>query len=406
MTNLQDEFADIRHSLTNDDEVKIVFARLLDDPGFLDLMANFSCDELSTEDRSLRERRVLTASRWSQITAQVHGVADVKQMILSTFKEVVKHTTWPNEGITCSGLEKLDPHRAYLFVSNHRNILMDPMLINLELHRAKLKTALPVSGDNLQREQFVSDMLLLNGCIKMRRFLSGREHALATDRLMRYIHHCVVNGTSVWISQSEGRSKNGVDKTSPALVKRLARAWSCELALVPVSVSYQFEPTALLLAEETIAGKTSRSVGRDVAHFVEGIKGFKGSVHIAFGPELRFENRNVEEMTLAIDRQIIGGYRLHETNYRALEILLQYKPCREKVLNQAVCDRPYGTSSDQWARDKFEQELKQVPWELGLWGLWSELLRLYANPVINRCRYEATDPTEATALASYLTQKL
>ena len=232
----------------------------------------------------------------------------------------------------------------------------------------------------------------LNKSFIVHRSLKGRELLLALQLLSEYIHHCVEDSENVWIAQREGRAKDGIDRTDPALVKMLAMGKRklplCEslagLHIVPVAISYEFDPCDVFKANELhelrTTGNFTRTASGDLSQIAAGMTGFKGRVHVAFGEEMRCENEDAEAVAAAVDRQIIRNYRLYETNYRALEILLDEGELNSPVLRQAVA----GRDVDNRSRDLFDRRLARVEGELRKLYLFG-----YANPAISRYEREA-----------------
>ena len=160
--------------------------------------------------------------------------------------------------LTHSGLENLAEDRGYLFISNHRDITMDPAFVNYILYHAGYETLQIAIGDNLLKNPFVTDLMRLNKSFIVKRSLKGRELLKSLNLLSQYIHHCINNEHNVWIAQREGRAKDGIDKTDPTLLKMLAmgnRELSLgnslkELRIVPVAISYEYDACDELKAEE------------------------------------------------------------------------------------------------------------------------------------------------------------
>ena len=333
--------------------------------------------------RNLTRRRL---RRWIE---SVHDVQSMQEVVEFYMNRSIRTTTW---GLSQDGLEKFQPGKAHVFVSNHRDIVMDPAFTNLLLHRAGFSTLQIGVGDNLLKKPFVADLMRLNKSFIVHRSLKGRELLLALQLLSEYIHHCVEDSENVWIAQREGRAKDGIDRTDPALVKMLAMGKRklplCEslagLHIVPVAISYEFDPCDVFKARELhevrTTGSFTRTAAGDLRHIATGMTGSKGRVHVAFGEEFRCENQDAEAVAAAIDRQIIRNYRLYETNYRALEILLDEGELSSPALRQAAA----GREVDIRSRDLFDRRLARVEGELRQLYLFG-----YANPVISRYECEA-----------------
>jgi len=157
------------------------------------------------------------------------------------------------DGFSWSGLEALDPTRAYLFVANHRDIALDSILLNYALHQVGFPTARVAIGDNLLATEAAADLMRLNKSFIVRRSVTGlREQLAAFTLTSAYIHHSIQEGASVWIAQREGRAKDGEDRTDPAIIKMFfvsqrkgTRSFAeviRDLSIVPLAVSYELDP--------------------------------------------------------------------------------------------------------------------------------------------------------------------
>ena len=381
----QDKFSRIRPY--RDREIRPVLEQLLEDREFLDSMAAFVSRGLARWIPGLL--RNMTRRRLRQMIESVHDVQGVQEVVEFYMERSIRATTW---GLSEEGLDKYQPGKAHVFVSNHRDIVMDPAFTNLLLHRAGFSTLQIGVGDNLLKKPFVADLMRLNKSFIVHRSLKGRELLLALQLLSEYVHHCIEDSENVWIAQREGRAKDGIDRTDPALLKMLAMAKRklplCEslaaLHIVPVAISYEFDPCDLFKARELhetqTTGSFTRTESGDLRHIAAGMTGFKGRVHVAFGEELRCADEDAETVAAAVDCQIIRNYRLYETNFRALEILLEEGELSSPTLTQAAA----GRDVDIRSRDLFDRRLAKVEGELRKFYLLG-----YANPVISRCEFEA-----------------
>ena len=265
-----------------DEEIRKVLERLLIDREFINSIANFFHPRLSSFIPPLM--------RWlarSKLRSQLKNVYDVRSMqdVIAEYMDKMIHDTTTK--LTHSGMENLEKGRNYLFISNHRDITMDPAFVNYMLYHAGYETLQIAIGDNLLKKPFVTDLMRLNKSFIVQRSLKGRELLQALKTLSEYIHHCIHSGQNVWIAQREGRAKDGIDKTDPALLKMLAmgrRELSLgdslsELHLVPVAISYEFDACDILKAEELHAiekdGSFTKNEQTDIHSIVTGMIGFK-----------------------------------------------------------------------------------------------------------------------------------
>ncbi|MGI6437137.1 MAG: glycerol acyltransferase [Sphaerochaeta sp.] len=232
---------------------------------------------------------------------------------------------------THSGTEKLANDQAYLYVSNHRDIILDCALIDLALAQADQMLMEMAIGDNLLTNQFVTDLFKLNGGIVVKRTLPLREKYLESLRLSAYFVESISErNQSIWVAQKSGRSKDGIDETNPAIIKMLHLSQKRKgvsfseviklSRIVPVAVSYEYDPLDVNKAAEQLRKQSDKRPYEDVISMNKGLKGFKGRIHIAFGtPLTEAEYHTPEEVANEIDRQIHLNYKLWPTNYFAYD---------------------------------------------------------------------------------------
>jgi hypothetical protein len=325
-----DPFADIRPY--RDEEVAAVVERLLRDPELLGALAKLRLGSVSRLVPGLWRTIVRGILGWE--LRQVDDVHSVQMVIKSYVERMIEETT---EGLSVSGLEQLDQSRAYLFMSNHRDIAMDPALTNYALVLGGHQTVRIAIGDNLLTKSWVSDLMRLNKSFIVKRSVSGpRELLAASKNLANYIQFSLQQeSASIWIAQREGRAKDGLDRTEPAIIKMLGLSRDkrkqefgehiAGLKIVPVAISYELDPCDALKARELyqLASKGSYEKGEqeDVASIGRGITGNKGRVHVSFGTPLTAGLENPAAVAAEIDRQVTSGYCLHPTNIHAYHML-------------------------------------------------------------------------------------
>jgi hypothetical protein len=327
---LTDRFADIRPY--RDEEVPAVLTRLLYDKEFLTSVARLRLGAIARVCPPL----------WRKVAhyylnRELRGVQDVHGMQMVVKGYMAKMISRTTTGFSVSGLDQLDPKRSYLFMSNHRDIAMDPALTTYAMHLHNHETTRIAIGDNLLTTPWVSDVMRLNKSFIVKRDLSGPRELLAAAKLLSsYIRHSIQQEhVPIWLAQREGRAKDGVDRTEPAVIKMLSlcREKSAtsfaehiqSLNIVPVAISYELDPCDALKAKEMNSLATSGSYEKgeqeDVASIGYGIAGDKGRVHISFGTPLAGDFENAEAVAAEVDRQIISGYCLHPTNLFAYRML-------------------------------------------------------------------------------------
>ena len=243
---------------------------------------------------------------------------------------------------TYDGLENISKDKAYLFVSNHRDITLDAGLFDVALISNGFKTPEIGFGNNLMKNDFIIDLFRLNKMFTIIRDGSRRDFYNNSVFLSNYIHHVLFNKkSSVWIAQRNGRTKNGDDRTDQGLLKMFSMAGSGEfeedfnrLQIVPVAISYEYEPCDLMksVAEYTSStGIYVKTPHEDVLSMMMGISQQKGDIHLSvckpITPEEVAEcarlvkNERFAALANVIDRRIYKSYKLHKTNYIAADLL-------------------------------------------------------------------------------------
>ncbi|MDG1818980.1 MAG: 1-acyl-sn-glycerol-3-phosphate acyltransferase [Porticoccaceae bacterium] len=335
------EFDDIRPY--NDSEVPAVIARLIADPEFIDLLLSRKLPVLAKICPWLL--RPLLRRTLSKAAQTINSVDDLQRYITGSLKALIGRTT---DGYSVSGLENLDPNKAYLFLSNHRDIALDPAMVNLVLSDAGMATVRIAIGDNLLSKPFASDLMRVNRSFIVKRSITGRRDKLeALKKLSRYIRHSISSdGVSVWIAQREGRAKDGHDRTETALLKMLALSKNketsfaqatAELNLVPVAISYEYDPCDVDKGRELYAKAQGEEYVKqefeDLDTIQKGFVGYKGRIHIAFGDPVADQYENADSLAEEIDCQVYTNYKLFPSNIIACQIL-GYTENLERVKSQ------------------------------------------------------------------------
>ncbi|NHH99586.1 MULTISPECIES: 1-acyl-sn-glycerol-3-phosphate acyltransferase [Oceanimonas] len=366
MVSDTDLFKDIRPY--RDDEVAGAIERLIADDEFIGAIAHYRFACLSRLGGGLVKRliRLYLGWRWRHVTS-VHQV----QLEVAKFMEKMISST--TAGVTYSGLEHLQPGTGYLFISNHRDIALDPAFVNWGLYTHDMDTVRIAIGDNLLRKPCSTELMKLNKSFIVKRSAKGpREMMKAFGELSAYLRHSLDDGHSIWIAQKEGRAKDGDDKTDPAILKMFYMEGKRQkipfsdyirsLNLVPVSISYEYDPGDVakareLHAKETV-GRYEKSEFEDIQSIVQGITGQKGRVHVAFGRPLGGDFDNADELAQALDREIHANYHLFPSNLLAAGQTAEV---------------------DSGTRQAFERHMNLVPTELR-----ERVLAMYARPVLNK----------------------
>ncbi|NRQ43025.1 1-acyl-sn-glycerol-3-phosphate acyltransferase [Rheinheimera sp. YQF-2] len=363
----QDIYADIRPY--NDSEVVPAIARLIADKDFIQAILHYRFPHLSGPFGWLLSPLVKYAlkRRWAKLT----NVLAVQKQVAAFMDRMIDSTT---NKVTVSGLDQLTPGKAYLFVSNHRDIAMDPALVNWCLHHHGFDTVRIAIGDNLLRKACATELMKLNKSFIVKRGAKGpREMLKNFSQLSSYIKHSLEQQQSVWIAQKEGRAKDGNDETDPAILKMFYMegkkrgedfaTYMAGLNIVPVCLSYEYDPCDIdkinELWQKQTAGSYQKGEFEDIDSIIKGIVGFKGRVHVAFGTPLTDVPAEPEQLAALIDQQIWQRYRLFPVNYLAAGQ-------QHSAVDEAV--------AEQW-----QQRLQAVPV-----AAQPMLNRLYAAPLLKQ----------------------
>lgn len=377
------EFDDIRPY--HDNEVRPTLDRILADPELSDAVTRLKFPSLHAWLGWLLKPLVKT-----KLTKELAGVKDVRGFQEVVAKYMGASLASTTKSVTTSGLDKLNPKQSYLFISNHRDIAMDPAFVNWTLFHNNCNTLRIAIGDNLLTKPFVSDLMRLNKSFIVNRSAKApREKLKAAKLLSAYIHHSIVNeNSSIWIAQREGRAKDGLDKTNSAVLGMLMLNKSKtealgdyvkQLRIVPVAISYELDPCDEAKARELYHHRTHGSYQKeeheDVKSIAKGIAGQKGHVHLAFGEVLHGDYTDTDELVADIDNHIFSDYVLHATNCFAYEMLHGQMP----NVNYSAKNIPFDGSVLKDERTLFEARMNEIASEYR-----DIALAIYANPVVSK----------------------
>lgn len=362
------EFDDIRPY--HDAEVSQVLERLIADREFLDLLLMRKAPRLSKFIPPLLKPlvRLMIQRNLRRLTANVRSVEDFQSHMSVALEDILDRTT---TGYGFSGLDNIDSDKAHLFISNHRDIALDPAMVNLALIMTDLKTVRIAIGDNLLRKPYASELMRVNRSFIVQRSVTGRREKLeALKTLSRYIRHSIKKeGVSCWIAQAEGRAKNGCDRTETALLKMLALSKAKEqnfgqaiqeINLIPVSISYEYDPCAADKARELYTAQQGldyvKDEFEDLDTIVKGLNGQKGRIQVNFGEPIATVYENADDLAAEIDRQIHSHYQLFPSNI----IAWQMQGDRDdKTLSYLKAQWP----DENWTEAKilFESHISAIP---------------------------------------------
>ncbi len=261
------------------------------------------------------------------------------EVIYPYIKQIIKNTT---QGVVCEGLDKLDPNKSYVFISNHRDIVLDSAFLNILLHDNGHDTCEIAIGNNLLIYPWITKLVKLNKSFEVKRNLPVRQMLEASKLMSQYIRYDITQrNSSVWIAQREGRSKNGDDRTQTSLLKMLQLSGNGDfendfraLQIVPLSISYEYDPCDYLKAHEFLLKRDNpeykKSQADDLKHMGAGIRGRKGRVHFKAAAPLDAEleglnglkkNVQLEKLAEIIDEKIHNNYKLWPGNFIAADLV-------------------------------------------------------------------------------------
>ncbi len=359
-------FDDIRPY--RDDEVVEIIKKLANDKELLSSVAIYTMRWLYRPLPGLAR----TLVRYS-LVRKIRNITSVEAVQNEVAKYLFKLIKKSTDGFTYSGLKELDLTKPSLFISNHRDIVLDPALVNYALFDIGAKTVEIAVGDNLLTKQWISDLMRVNkSFIVKRNEKTKRAMLTASKNLSAYIHHALTEKQQpIWIAQKEGRAKDGIDKTNSALISMLLlnkpktvsiKDYLSQLNIVPVSIAYQYDPCDKDKAKELAVlethGDYKKSEHEDINSITKGLVGHKGKVHLTFGTPILGDFEDSKEIAKAVDKQIIGNYKLFDSNRVAYQ---RVKNAQSKVSKNCLIEKRLAELNET-----------QKKW----------LLAMYANPVV------------------------
>lgn len=324
---------------------------------------------------------------------QIETVHQFQSTIIVPLLDKLLHKS--TKGLTYKGIENLEKGKNYLFVSTHRDIVLDSALMNYALIKEGFSTAEIAIGDNLMKVPWIVDLVKLNKTFIVKRSLPKEKKVEGSIQLSKYINHTIKEKKeSIWIAHKSGRSKDGNDRTNPSLIKMFILGGEEETALgnlknlniCPVSISYEFNPCDALTMPElmTVAKgeKYEKQPMEDLIHMGQGMEGQKGRVEVSFGKPLNSimadkefpTNRNelLNMVAKTIDKEIHETYTLMPTNYIAYD-LLNNTTQFSTYYNSEEFEEFKTYVSNRIAGVEGEDKLKE-----------QTFLKMYAYPVVNK----------------------
>ena len=332
---------------------------------------------------------------WKEQLRKTHSIRDFQcNFIYNSVQKVLEKSS---EGLTTSGFEQLEKNTSYIFISNHRDIILDTSLLNACLFDNGLVMTASAIGDNLVKKAVLLTLSKLNRNFLVQRGLPPRELLQSSKLLSEYIGKLLLReNRSVWIAQREGRTKDGNDATHPGVLKMLAMAseetdlmdYFKKIKVVPVSISYEYDPTDALKMPQLMAEDNNeiyiKEKNEDFMTLLSGIIGQKKHIHIHVGKVLDTEidtiasehenaNKQIQALAQIIDDSILSSYKLWPTNYIAYDILNNTNQFSDK----------YTENEKSLFERRLEMKIDQNN-AVALQGF----LAMYANPVSNKLKYQ------------------
>jgi glycerol-3-phosphate O-acyltransferase len=331
---------------------------------------------------------------WKEQLRRTHSIRDFQcNFIYQSVRKVLEKSS---DGLTTSGFERLEKNTSYLFISNHRDIILDTSLLNVCLFDHGLVMTASAIGDNLVKRDFMNTLAKLNRNFLVQRGLSPRELLQSSKLLSEYIGQLLLReNRSVWIAQREGRTKDGNDATHTGVLKMLAMGsdetnvmdYFKKIKIVPVSISYEYDPTDALKMPQLMAEAKEETYikekNEDFITLLSGIIGQKKRIHIHVGAILDSEldqikaendnaNKQVQALAQVIDDSILQSYKLWPTNYIAYDLL---NNCNEFASNYTEDEKSLFERRLELKIDCANEIMKEG------------FLNMYANPVVNKSKY-------------------
>ncbi len=375
----------IRHNFDEirpyrDEEIPQMMNKLLGDPVFTKVLKKLFHDEI--ELKKVQEEM-----------ANTRTIESFQLKFMVPFLRNIVNTS--TDGLFVSGLENLDRNQSYLYISNHRDIVLDSALLNLEMYHYGYKSTQIAMGSNLLIWPWIEDLSRVNRSIIVKRNIPVKQMLESSRQLSEYIRYSIKNnGDSIWIAQREGRAKDGFDQTQPSLLKMLnmsnkkssfVKGFS-DLRIVPMTISYEIEPCGNEKVAELLERQSNHEFRKtemdDLLSMASGLKNPKGRVQIQFAPPITQKtlegidvkgsiNENLKNLAEYIDKQIYTNYRLYPNNYIAYDSYFH----SSKYLSK------YTLEEKESFFDMTHQRLQLINQDKDeAMDLW---LKMYATPVLN-----------------------
>lgn len=370
----------------NDNEYHEKVAALIQEPAFKQVIATV----MPEVEFELFCKKLLSISTIEEFQ---------KQVIVPFLHKLVQQTS---DGLDSNGIENLTHGKNYLFMSNHRDIVLDASFLCATLLQHQYSTCEIAIGSNLLIYQWIEDLVRINKSFIVKRGVGVRQALEAAMQLSAYIHYAInQKHQSVWIAQREGRAKDSNDRTQEALIKMLTLGKKGnildnirDLNIAPLAISYEYDPCDSLKAFEFLQKSQNpdfkKSQRDDLVNMQTGIMGYKGTINYSFTPCINDELAHLEgecdratilqETCRIIDRHIHLNYRIYPGNYVAYDMLYKYN----RFANQYTSEQ----------KENFENYIQGQIAKLGQFSIedyqfmHEKMLLMYSNPLKNKLEAE------------------
>jgi len=373
MNRMVNEFEDIR-PFTNS-EIRDAMQRIVSNPLFANVV-RFLYPDVPVEDVKRKFRSINSAYRF-QLEVMDYAIRNILEKSSS--------------GLSYNGIEHLSHSRNYLFLANHRDILLDSAILQVILVANNYDSSEITFGDNLMNSEFIVDIGKSNKMFTLIRGGTTREIFTNSVHTSKYIRYAInEKRQSVWIAQSNGRTKDGNDQTQQAVLKMLGMSGGHDfvrnftgLNIVPTVISYEYDPCDLMKIREIYLSRRQtyqKTENEDLNSVITGIRQFKGKIHLEITPPISEEevlqicespkNEWIKNMASFIDKRIYRHYKLFKTNYVAYDVLY----------GNRFNDKYTFTEKEDFA-EYMKKTLSEIEGDTA--ELEAIFLAIYANPVVN-----------------------
>ncbi len=363
-----------------DHEVKQAIQDILVDPGFQHAV-----------------KYIMPEIDWAEFSAEMSKYETKKEFQSRMIYPVIKALGMRvSSSMKLDNWESIDRSVEHLFLSNHRDIVLDAGLLNILRHEKGFETTEIAIGDNLLIHPWIDKLVRLNKSFIVRRGLSIKERLIASKHMSEYIHYAISEKKeSVWIAQREGRAKNSDDRTQDSLLKMLALYPEDksfieslkELNLIPLSISYEYDPCDYLKAKEFQQKRDNPDFKKtqrdDLLNMEIGILGKKGNVVFRFGNCINDELDKITEpdkrlqpeiAAQIIDKEIHRNYEIFPCNYIAYDLFYKETRFEDKYTSEQL----------EEFKVYLDKQIKKIDLDyIDYDFVWDKMLEMYSNTLKN-----------------------